>query len=288
MEICQAALQKCKTMDWDDLRYVLAAGREGSLARAARRLGVNPSTVYRRIGACEERLGMRLFDRADGRLQPTSAGTAVISRAARIEDEVRSIADDPDEADRSVAGTVRITSVPTLVNRLLIPALPRLLQAHPRLQVDLVAEARNLDLNRRDADMALRLARPETGDVLARRIGTLKFAVHGPSGASPQQLPWIGYESASSHLPQAQWLAAQGGTFAPVTVSDVESAAQATKAGLGKTLLPTFYSELEEGLEVTGEPVLARELWLLVHRDLRRQARIGAAITWLESLVAAG
>lgn len=88
-------------------------------------------------------------------------------------------------------------------------------------------------------------------------------------------------------MPQAQWLAAQGGTFAPVTVNDVESAAQAAKAGLGKTLLPIFYSELEEGLEVTGEPVLARELWLLVHRDIRRQARIGAAITWLESLVGA-
>lgn len=168
MEICRAALQKCKTMDWDDLRYVLAAGREGSLAGAARRLGVNPSTVYRLIGVCEARLGTRIFDRVDGRLQPTSAGTAVLSRAARIEDEVRSIADDPDEADRTIAGTVRITSVPSLVNRLLIPALPRLLHEHPRLQIELVAEARNLDLNRRDADMALRLGRPETGGVLAR------------------------------------------------------------------------------------------------------------------------
>ncbi len=169
--------ENLRPLDWNDLRYLLAVARGGTLAGAAKGLGVDDSTVSRRVARLEARLEARLFERAgDGRLRPTPAGAEALERAERMELEVEGLRDSVTGADAVCAGTVRLTSVPLLVNRLLVPALPGLLDRHPALNLELVADPSDLSLRRREADIALRLARPRSGgrSVLARRIGTLR------------------------------------------------------------------------------------------------------------------
>lgn len=277
-------------MNWNDLRYVLTVARVGTLSAAARRLGVNQTTVARRLAVAEAALGARLFDRVGGALHPTKAGEAAIARGEQVEQQLDALERAIAGTDAVPAGLVRLTSVPILVNRLLIPALFELYSRHPGLRVELIAEPRNLSLTRREADIALRLARPERGPALARRIGRLDYAVFALRRRKAQALPWITYEEGLGHLPQARWMAAaaRDGGLAPLQANDAEAILQAVRAGLGKSLLPSFLASQEPGLErLSGpKPILSREMWLLVHRELRPQARIGAVISWLEAVTA--
>jgi len=285
-------------LDWNDLRHLLALGREGRPAAAARRLGVNETTVTRRLRAAERALGRRLFLRGgDGRLQPTEAGARVLAHAERVERELAALGEALGGGDLAVAGGVRLTAVPLLLNRLLIPALPALLTRHPQLRLELVGEPRDLDLTRREADLALRLARPRGGGrgVLARRLGWLDYTLVAPAGLdreAVEQLPWIGYEEGMAALPQARWIEAAAGTAPrPLAVNDAEAVLAAVRAGLGRSLLPRALAAAEPGLQCleTAETPPRREIWLLAHADLRPLPRIGAVTTWLrETLAAAG
>lgn len=177
-------------MDWNDLRYVLTIFRAGTLAAAARRLGVNQTTVARRLAAAEAALGTRLFDRLEGTLRPTASGQKAVNRAARIEQDVDTLDHGIGGADADAAGLVRLTAVPVLANRLVIPALPQLREKYPRLQMELISEVRNVNLTRREADLALRLARPEAGgSILTKRLGNLAYAVTARGGALPTACP---------------------------------------------------------------------------------------------------
>jgi DNA-binding transcriptional LysR family regulator len=202
-----------------------------------------------------------------------------------MEQEVLALERGIGNSDAASGGTVRLTAVPILVNRLLIPVAPRLLTRHPRLRLELIAEPRNLSLTRREADIALRLARPESGAALARRIGRLDYAVYGPRRRKPDDLAWISYEEGLSHLPQARWIAAQDHETAPLLLNDAEAIVQAASAGLGKSLLPCFVGEREPGLRRLSRVELSREIWLMVHRDLRAQSRIAAVIDWVVELM---
>jgi DNA-binding transcriptional LysR family regulator len=283
---------KMQAVDWNDLRYILTLSRAGTLAAAARRLNVNPTTVARRLDAVQRALGARLFDHVDGAFHPTKAGEAAIAHAARMEQDIAALESGVHNIDDKVSGTVRLTAVPVLINRLVVPALPALQARHPGLRLDLVADSRNASLTRREADVALRLARPETGrSVLARRLGQLDYAVYGTRDGSPSRLPWITYEEGLAHLPQARWIeaASRGEPMAPLAVNDAEALLQAVSAGLGKSLLPCFVADGATGLRrLSGaKAVLSREVWLLTHAELRRQARMTAVVDWLGDLVKA-
>jgi DNA-binding transcriptional LysR family regulator len=274
--------------DWDDLRYMLALARSGSHAAAARLLGVNETTVARRIAQVEARLGSKLFQRSGPALSLTELGEQAVNRAERIESEVATIKEAANATTSEVAGSVRVTSIPILLNRLLLPELHELYRAHPRLRIELVAEPRNLSLTKRDADLALRLARPHKEQrIIARRIAQIKYAVYGPSGAKGSTLPWIAYEDAMLNLPHAAWIhktMRAERSAASVTVNDSELALHAMKAGLGKSLLPMAMGNSEPGLSrLSGKAsVLERELWLLVLPEFKHLARVKAVIAWIE------
>lgn len=279
--------------NWNDLRYLLAVARGRSLSAAARQLRVDETTVARRLAAAGTALGARLFERVDGALRLTAAGELALAHAERIEREMQALRGRIGGADEAVAGTVRLTAVPIVVNRLLAPALPGLTAEHPLLLLELIAEPRNLSLTKREADVALRLARPRGGGtVVARRIGQLAYAVYGPRKGKAAALPWITYEEGLDDLPQARWIAAaMRGASAPPTLlaADAETILAAVRAGVGKSLLPCAVAEREPGLRRLGgaAPVLTRELWLLVHADLRRLARVAAVVGWIERTVQA-
>jgi DNA-binding transcriptional LysR family regulator len=273
--------------DWDDLQHVLAVARAGTLSGAARRLRVHETTVARRVGAAEARLGTRLFERVGNVLRATSAGEVAIAHAERVEREMMAVRGAITGADADVAGTVRVTAVPIVMNRLLIPAAAALHAAHPRLHLEMIAEPRDLSLSKREADIALRLARPRgLGTVRTRRIGRIEYAVYAARKRKPDRLPWIGYEEEMTGLPQAQWLTTalrRSSLPPPLAVNDAEGLLQAVRAGIGKSLLPCIVADREPGLRrIERAPVVSRELWLLVHADLRPLARIGAVVDWLE------
>lgn len=275
--------------NWDDLRFVLAAARAGSHAAAARRLGVNESTVARRVDQAGKRLGARLFERGPDGLAPTAAGTALIERAERIEREVQGAEAALTGADGRTEGAVRLTAVPVLANRLLAPALPRLAARHPRLTVEIVAEPRNLSLTRREADMALRLARPTAEQrAVARRVGALDWAVFTPARGGTRG--WIAYDDAMEGLPQARWIAARigdGDTAAPARAGDAETIMALVAAGAGRSLLPPALCRGMPGLRQEGPAVLSREVWLMTHPELQGLARIEAVGDWVAAALTA-
>ena len=283
-------------IDWDDLRHVLALARGGSFAAAGKVLGTDATTVGRRLRILEQRLGAPLFSRdAGGVLSPTPTGEIAVAKAEAIEAEVMALSGALDAADPMALGKVRLTAAPSFISRLLIPSLPALLAQHSGLQLELIGDSRNFNLTRREADMALRLARPAdgaNGKVVARRIATLEYSVYVAEGqeSRAEELPWIVYEEAMAHLPHARWIAAQAeksGRSSPLAVNDAEALLQAAIAGLGRALLPKILAENADGLcrvDSGDKNPPAREMWLLMHAELRQLVRIRTVSDWLDSV----
>jgi DNA-binding transcriptional LysR family regulator len=236
-----------RNMNWNDLRYVLAVSRGKTMAGAARLLGVDDTTVARRLIALEKSVGARLCQRrADGTLRLTACGTRAAMHAERIEREADTLHASLAGADSVMAGTVRVTAVPILVNHVLVPKAEALLKRYPKLQLEFVAEGRDLSLIDREADLALRLARPRTGGrkVMARRVGALRYAAYASACCSSREaamLPWVTYGETMSHLPQARWISAnvcsRHQRISAVHVNDAEGLLKAVLAGHGRSLL---------------------------------------------------
>jgi DNA-binding transcriptional LysR family regulator len=286
-------------INWNDLRYVLAVGRAGTLSGAARALGVNETTVGRRLAAIEDALGVHLFEKMQGgKLPPTKAGAKAISQSELIEQRVLDLRNEIAGGDGEVAGTVRLTAVPILVNRLLVPASRQLLDRCPQLHVEIVADFRDLSLAKREADIALRLAAPKQGTgnaVLARKIGLLNYDVYAVASldaSSASRLPWITYESTMDHIPQARWLSEEierrSEPVAGCSFNDAEGLMHAVRAGLGKSLLPCVIADADAQLRrvagASSEQPHCREVWVLIHPDQRSLARVDTVIDWLESI----
>jgi DNA-binding transcriptional LysR family regulator len=281
-------------IDWNDLRYVLALARGSSFAAAGRELKTDATTVGRRLRALEERLGAALFQRdAGGVMAPTPAGEIAVARAEAIEAEVGALSGALKGVDLTELGKVRLTAPPFVINRLLIPAAAEILSHHSSLQLELIGDSRNFNLTRREADMAIRLARPAdaaNSKVVARRIATLDYAIYTAAGKQGQaeKLPWLVYEDAMMHLPHARWIATRAeksGGAGAVVVNEGEALLQAAIAGLGRVLLPKILAERVEGLcrvETDDKSLPVREVWLLTHAELRHAIRIRAVAGWLD------
>lgn len=280
-----------RDINWDDLRFVLAVARTRSYARAARQLKVNESTVARRIAQLEERLSTRLFERADKFLQPTEAGAETVLRAEKIEIEVQTAEGNLNGTNYRAAGSVRVTAACLFTNHILVPALTEILGLNPQLRIELVADGRDLSLTNREADIAIRLARPdgETRSII-KRIGTLSYAVYCAADRAATPLPWIAYDDRLADLPQARWIAdeiARDQAEKPqLLINDAETLLKCVKHGLGKSLLPCAIGDREAGLHRLGDgsKPMAREIWLMVHPELRDLTRIRVVMDWLEDV----
>ncbi len=284
--------------DWNDLRYLLALHRAGSFAAAAKALGVNETTVARRVRALERVTGAPLVQGAATRsAEITEAGQAALRHAEAVEAEIDALGDTMGRQRRMLLGTVRVTAVPIVVNRILVPQLPGLMALHPHLTVELIADGRNLMLTRREADLALRLARPQTGghDVTARKLGRLRYSIYAPAGLPQDRIAaigWIVFGEGHAHLPPARWLADAQRRDDPdgpaLRVSDAETATEAVAAGLGKSLLPDAAAARDTRLQrfaASGRPAeIMRDVWLLSHRAQARTQSVRAVADWLSGL----
>jgi DNA-binding transcriptional LysR family regulator len=286
-------------MVWDDLRAFLAVYRRGSHKGAARLLGVDPTTVSRRMAALERNLAARLFVRTPERLVPTAAGDALLPRAERVEAEVMAAEREMQGVNPELEGPLRVTAGDGMVNYLVLPALAGLLREHPALAVELRAENRVVDLSRREADLAIRLVRPREPALVARRLGQMPYAIFAAAEylerrGTPRSLaaaaahPWIGFDQSLDRLPQVQWLrrTVPGLSYllrANTTTTQVVACAE----GHGLALLPTFTARREPRLRrlFPRLPGPARDMWGVTHADLRGTPRVTAFLGWLAALV---
>ncbi|KWN16205.1 LysR family transcriptional regulator [Burkholderia territorii] len=291
-------------MSWDDLRYFLAVMRGGSLSAAARALQVQHSTVARRIDALESALGIRLFDRLPRGWPPTDEGLHLAEHAARVEADVHAFARAAQGA-AALDGVVRVSASPVFASHFLAPRLARALRAWPALRIDLMGEMQAANLYAREADLAVRLSRPSEPGLAARRLGTMRFALCASpdwAAAPPDTWAFLGYDDALAQMPQQQWLErfAAGRRFAFIA-NDLAALHRACMAGAGVALLPRFLVDtsatdadagagagtppLPSGPSLPGAAALVeltsvprcdveREIWLVVHPDVRRSPRV--------------
>lgn len=290
---------------WDDARVFLAIWREGSLKRAAATLGVNVSTASRRLTGLEEALDTVLFDRsADGAL-PTAAATTLLPFAEAMEQAALDMAASVAQLEREVEGTVHITAPPGVVDPFVAGAIRELLALHPKLRLEVSASIAYLDLSRRQADLALRLRRPEDGDLVLKRLVSARWCVlASPASAKtigtlrrPERHRWITWRDDLAHLPDASWLLPRVPDDALVLRTNGMTAhLQAARSGLGLLLASEPYAALPGLCMVPTTAALRRsldalppaDLWLVGHRAHRRVPRIAAVWAWLEKRFAAG
>jgi len=287
-------------MNWDDVRVFLAVARLGSHKRAARELEVDPTTVGRRMLALERTLGARLLARTPERVQLTTAGRRLLPHAEGMEADALAAGRELAAADAELAGALRVTAPDGLVHYVLVPALASLRREHPRLVVEFRAEARVLDLSRREADVAVRLLRPKEPALVAQKLGTLRFSFfasdaylerHGTprSTAALAAHDFVGFDPAFDALPQGRWLerAVPKPRYA-VRASTTTAQLLACAEGYGIALLPVYAGTRVPGLQRLLPRLVgpAREMWGITHVDLRGNARVGACLTWLASALA--
>eukprot|EP01037_Dinobryon_pediforme_P001396 gene1396-1417_t len=229
--------------DWNDFRVVLAISRAGRLTEAAKALGVDHSTAFRRLQTIEGRFGQPLFERlAGGAYAATEAGAAMVAVAERIEDEVMAVARDLAGRDHSLSGRLRLTSSETLAYRLLTRHIAAFRAAHPGVVVELSIENRVLDLSRREADVALRPMRPRQKDLWGRKLADVAWCLYrAAGGGEPGMQAVIGWDPGAADIGAADWLAANVPAAAIVfRTSSLINQMTAARAGMGVALLPCY------------------------------------------------
>jgi DNA-binding transcriptional LysR family regulator len=285
-------------MDWDDLRYFLAIARTGSLARAARELSVEHTTVSRRLGALEADLKARLFARGPSGLTLTAEGKCILPAVERIEAQVQCLERDVAGADGRVAGSVRLT-IPESGNAYFMQHLAALRARHPDLVISLLSDNRPLDLRRGEADVAVRFAKITDPELIVRKAGMAGWSLYasadyvarrGPLASvdDPTGHEFVGFEDALAGAEGEIWLRSLS---PPPNVvmrgNNVGAVARAAAAGIGIAPLPCFVAWDAGGLvRLTPRIVGGRPILVVAHPDLLRTARVRATVDFLAELFA--
>ncbi len=282
---------------WEDLALLRALGETGTLGGAARRLGVDHSTAFRRLGSLEARLGVRLFERARSGYAPTAAGETALAAAAGLLDGLADLERRLLGEDLRPSGLVRLTTTDTLAD-LLAPLLADFRSAYPAIQLELAIANVFFTLARRDADIALRPALEAPEALVGRRvagIATALYAARDYLAVRSADLPpaghdWIGPDDSLDHLGSARWMRrAVPAERVVLRASSLLALRAAARAGLGVAPLPCYLADGDPVLVRLGDPVpeMASALWLLTHPDLRRTARVRALLDFLAGRLAA-
>jgi DNA-binding transcriptional LysR family regulator len=272
---------------WDDLRYVLAVATAGSLASAARALGVNHTTVLRRIAAFEGRIGLRVFDRLPTGHVLTPGGEELVDAARRIDDTIHTLTQRLAGSDLRLSGVLRVTSTDTLMEAFLPRVLADFKAAHPGIQLDLALSNAVLNLGKRDADVAIRPAIDPPETLVGRRISKIAFAVYAGEAylrlrgeiADLAQEPWLAPDESLSHTSVGRWMRAQlPDAEIALRADSLVALRQAARVGLGLAALPCYLGDITSDLVRVRPPIAAMEtaLWILTHEDLRHTARVRA------------
>lgn len=277
-------------MQWDDLRLFVILADAGSLSAAARRLRLDHTTVARRVAGLEDALGLRLFDRLPRGWSLTAEGERLLDQARRVEEEAAAFARQAQGLGPGAEGIVRISAPPGLAATFLAPHVAGLRRTQPGIVIELVGAVQAASLSRREADIAIRLRAPSDAAIIARRVGSLAYGLYATPGylrgTAEERWEFLAYDDELAHVPQQRWLLdLAGGRPVVFRSNDVMSQHSACAAGVGLAALPRFLGDSDPRLQALAVPPPApRELWLLVHPDLRRSPRVRAALDFLADL----
>ncbi|MEC4771409.1 LysR family transcriptional regulator [Burkholderia cenocepacia] len=277
-------------LSWNDLRLVLAVAQAGSLAGAARRLGISHATVFRRLTAIEAELGVKLFERTRAGYAPTPAGEDAAGAAERIQDEVHGVERRVAGRDVRPSGTVRVTTTDTLLSGLLSPVFASFRRACPEITLEVSVSNAVFDLSKREADVTIRPSSSPPDALIGRRVGTIAQAVYVAPGWRERvdDLEWVGPDRQMGYRPLEQWMHAHGADArCGYRVDTLLGLFAAARAGIGAAVLPCYLADGERDLVRLGGRIdeLATDLWLLTHPDLRATARIRAFSSFVATSV---
>ena len=273
-------------INWDNLRYVLVVAKSGSIASAARELGVNRTTVLRRIDAFQENLGCRIFERSKSGYALTLEAEKIIDAAQEVESTLFNIQRQIEGRELRLIGELRITTTDTLMVSKIGPHLASFHQKHPAISVTVGMTNNIMDLTRRDADIAIRPTKAPDAPLVGRRVADVHFGVYTSPAylsifpdLSWQEHHWVGFDESLQSTVPAKWFA----TNIPdskicLRCDSFVGLKVAAENGMGLALLPHYLgdsSPLLQRLEVPTEE-LTTGLWLLTHPDLVRSARVNA------------
>ena len=289
-------------LNWDDVRHAMAVGEAGSLAGAARTLGVNHTTVLRRLDALEAQLGARLFDRQRSGYQPTEAGQALLEQGRHMAVRADEIERHVLGRDRALAGPLRLTTAFVVMDHLLPQPLADFSRAYPGIEVEVVENAFLVDLasrhndpdqglTRREADVALRLSTHVADHLVGRQLGMTHCRVYALRGAPdlPQAItplaelvrntPWVAFERDANLRAYDPWLRQLlAHSEVRVRVDIFNAKASMLRTGIGVGVLPTFMEAKNPELVAVSDPIpeLSMPLWMVTHPDLRHTTRVRA------------
>lgn len=276
---------------WDDVKLFLALCRNRTVGGAARALRVDASTVSRRLATLEQALATSLFDRGRDGIAPTEAAEALLPVAEEVEQGMARFGNLAQGLEREAEGLVRITCPPDVAEVVLAPLLHHLLAEHPKLRIALDPGEAVRDLTRREADLALRIVRPTSGDLVMTRLTTARWVlVAAPKLARRlgtvrnfAQLPWVGWGERLASIGAARWLQKHAKGADPVVRSDsLTVQLAAVKSGVGVALVPEpsvgHYGlaklPVARHLRSAAEEWPKDELYLVTHRALHNVPRV--------------
>lgn len=282
--------------DWNDLKAFLAVARGGSTLAASKQLGVNQTTVARRVETLEQALGFKLFERGQTGSRLTEVGQALIAEAENVERAAIRFANQAAAQMRGVSGGLRLTTNELVANTMVIPALGAFRAVHPDVQVDLVITDRALDLENGEADLAIRTSQSlAASDLVARKICdhdmalycSRDYATRRGVPASTDELKdhdLIDVAMEMGEMPAATWLMRHSGGKTPITRSNsMGSLVYAVKAGLGIGALPCTIADLDHDLVRCSGPIEEARAtsWIMTRRELKDTPRVRAFIDFM-------
>jgi DNA-binding transcriptional LysR family regulator len=282
--------ENCGVVDWDLMRFFLAVCRSGSMTAAAKLLGVDQTTVSRRIAALEQTAGTRLLERTPRGYEPTDAGRTIAAHAAAADEALLAAERHWTGRDERLEGRVCVTATETLSTRLL-QALAGFRSTHPAVDLDLVVTTRTLNLARREADIALRMARPREEQLVARHVADVALALYAsqpylrtrgapkPGHLDGHDVLFFSGDFAIAN--DDRLLVAIRGGRTVLRTNGTLSLTAAAVAGLGVAVLPCVLGDAEPALIRLGAPLSHVDAWLVAHRDVKKAKRIRAVYDYL-------
>jgi len=283
-------------VNWDDLRFVLATAREGTLTGAAEALGVTHTTVARRIRSLERDIGTRVFDQLPDGFVPTPAGERLRTAAEAMEHEMLALDRDILGRDARLTGPLLVATLDMMVSW--FPEVFRsFLDAYPGVRVELAASTKVLNLVRRDADVAVRLTSSPPENLVGRKVGYADYALYGARSLVGDEgevdrsaLPWVAWNERSGARLTERWMRKHApGARVAVRVDAPEVFRRLVFEGAGIGHLPCIEGDLQPRVRRLTEPIdgFGMAIWVLTHRDLRNTARIRAFMQHVAEGIAA-
>ncbi len=266
------------------------------MSAAARELRVDKATVSRRLALLErERPG--LFERRGGRIEPTAAGVLVLAALGDVERDLARL-NEALASDVSSRGSVRLTVPAPIASHVVIPALPKLRERHPEIDVVLLATSRVLDVGRGEADVAVRNIVPTGGGIVSRKVARVSAALYASRAylarrgtPGPRELDghdFVDFEQGTFGQPPFEWLpAAVRRARVALRADDPALLTRAVALGLGIGALPAFLADDEPDLVRVGDDVSVMAVHVVVREEVRRLARVRTVATWLGELLGA-